>query len=101
MANLPIKILNYEKVLFANITNILNKKLNNVKLISTTKYNDSIGNNVVNVYESKSKSNNNIVEINKLEFNSNSNIPWYRLKVNNIIIYEGLKKIEITNILKK
>ena len=98
MANLPIKILNYEKVLFANITNILNKKLNNVKLISTTKYNDSNCYNVVNVYESKS--NNNVVEINKLEFNSNSNIPWYRLKVNNIIIYEGLKKIEITNTLK-
>lgn len=91
LPNLPIKILNYEKVLFTNISNILNKKLKNVHLISTTKYNDSIGCNIVNIY----KSNNNVVEINKLEFNSISNIPWYRIKVNNIIVYEGLQKIEI------
>jgi len=91
MANLPIKILFYEKVLFTNISNILNKKLKNLQLISTTSYNDSIGCNIVNIY----KSNNNVVEINKLEFNSNSNIPWYRIKVNNIIVYEGLQNIEI------
>lgn len=91
MANLPIKIFNYEKILFTNISNILNKKLKNIKLTSTTKYNNFYGCNIVNIY----KSNNNVVEINKLEFNSNSNISWYRIKVNNIIVYDSLQKIEI------
>ena len=99
MENLPNKILNYEKVLFRNISNLLNKKLKNVQLTSTTKYNDSFGHNEIHAYNNDNKANNNI-ELSKLLFHSNSNIPWYRLKVNNIIIYEGLQKIEIPNILK-
>ncbi len=97
MANIPIKILNYEKVLLSNVSNIINNKLKNYIISSTSTYNDFLGCNEICTYKNKNNNDNDNdnVELSKLLFHSNPNIPWYRLKVNNVIIYEGIKKLNL------